>query len=323
MDAGYNFKKHQLNAATGWWNSITAADIDNDGDMDYVVGNCGVNGFLRPSAQYPVKAFGKDFDNNGSYDAVFSSWRPSAMNGELKEYPVGRRDDFIKEMTAMKERFPNYSAYAGKEMQQVFTEAELKGALQLSATEFNTCWVENKGNMQFELHPLPAKAQWAPVYGIAVNDFDGDGNIDIALNGNEFSMAPVLGRYDAMNGLVLKGDGKGNFIPLSVLQSGLYVPGNGKSLAQININGKLVLAAGQNSGALKLFQDKMLPGNLIPLQQGDLYAEIHLKNGQKRKEEFQYGNSFLSQSGRFIQLNPSVQFIEVINNKNQKRIINN
>lgn len=313
----------QLNAATGWWNSITVADIDNDGDMDYVAGNCGMNGFLRPSAQYPVKAFGKDFDNNGSYDAVFSSWRPAAMNGELKEYPVGRRDDFIKEMTAMKERFPNYSAYAGKEMQQVFTEAELKGALQLSATDFNTCWIENKGNMQFEVHPLPAQAQWAPVYGIAVNDFDGDGNIDIALNGNEFSMTPVLGRYDAMNGLVLKGDGKGNFTPLSLLQSGLYVPGNGKSLAQININGKLVLAAGQNSGALKLFQDKIIPGNLIPLQQGDLYAAIHLKNGQKRKEEFQYGNSFLSESGRFIQLNASIQSIEITNNKNQKRIINN
>ena len=313
----------KLQKETGWWNSITAADIDNDGDMDYVVGNCGTNGFLKPTLQFPVKAFGKDFDNNGSYDAVFSCWRPSVMNGELKEYPIARREDFIKEMTAMKERFPNYSAYASKEMNAIFTEAELKGALQLSATNFNTCWIENKGNMQFELHPLPAQAQWAPVYGIVVKDFNGDGNVDIALNGNEFSMAPVLGRYDALNGLILQGDGKGNFSPLPILQSGFYVPGNGKSLAQININGKLVLAAGQNSGALKLFQNKIAAGNIIPLQHGDIFATVHLKNGQMRKEEFQYGSSFLSQSGRFIQLNPSIKSIEITNNKNQKRIINN
>ncbi len=313
----------KLSTETGWWNSITAADIDNDGDMDYVAGNCGMNGFLKPSAQFPVKAFGKDFDNNGSFDAVFSTWLPSPVNGGLKEYPVAGRDDFIKEMTAMKERFPNYSSYAGKEMKDIFIEAELKDALQLSVNDFNTCWIENKGSMQFELHPLPAQAQWSPVYGIVVNDFNGDGNVDIALNGNEFSMTPVLGRYDALNGLVLQGDGKGNFSPLSILQSGLYIPGNGKSLAQINVNGKLVLAAGQNSGALKFFQDKVAADSLIPLQQGDIFAMLHLKNGQKRKEEFRYGSSFLSQSGRFVQLNTAVKSIEITNNKNQKRIIKN
>ena len=313
----------KLSTEPGWWNSITAADIDNDGDMDYVAGNCGMNGYLKPSAQFPVKAFAKDFDNNGSFDAVYSTWLPSAMNGELKEYPIARRDDFIKEMTAMKERFPNYASYAGKEMKDVFTEAELKDVLQLSVNNFNTCWIENKGNMQFVLHTLPAQAQWAPVYGIVVNDFNSDGNLDIALNGNEFSMTPVLGRYDALNGLILQGDGKGNFSPLSILQSGLYIPGNGKSLAQINVNGKLVLAAGQNSGALKFFQDKAAVDSLIPLQHDDVFAILHLKNGKNRKEEFNYGSSFLSQSGRFVQLNAAIQSIEITNNKNQKRIMKN
>ena len=313
----------KLSTEPGWWNSITAADMDNDGDMDYVAGNCGMNGFLKPSAQLPVKVFAKDFDNNGSFDAVYSTWLPSAMNGELKEYPIARRDDFIKEMTAMKERFPNYASYAGKEMKTIFTEAELKEALQLSVNNFNTCWIENKGNMQFVLHTLPAQAQWAPVYGIVVNDFNSDGNLDIALNGNEFSMTPVLGRYDALNGLILQGDGKGNFSPLSILQSGLYIPGNGKSLAQINVNGKLVLAAGQNSGALKFFQDKAAVDSLIPLQHDDVFAILHLKNGKNRKEEFNYGSSFLSQSGRFVQLNAAIQSIEITNNKNQKRIMKN
>lgn len=313
----------KLSEQTGWWNSIAAADIDNDGDMDYVVGNCGNNGFLKPSAQFPVRAYGKDFDNNGSFDALFTTYLPSPMNGGLKEYPVAGRDDFIKEMTAMKEIFPNYASYAGAEMNTIFNEAALKDAVKLSVTNFNTCWLENKGAMQFELHALPAQAQWAPVYGIAINDFNGDGNIDIALSGNEFSMNPTLGRYDAMNGLILQGDGKGGFIPLSILQSGLYIAGNGKAMVQLNINGKISFAAGQNTGPLLLFQNKINNGKSILLQPGDIFATVILKNGQKRKEEFGYGSSFMSQSGRFIYMNPSVQSAEITNNRNQKRIISN
>jgi enediyne biosynthesis protein E4 len=312
-----------LSEHMGWWNSITAADIDNDGDMDYVAGNCGTNGFLKPSPQFPVRAYGKDFDNNGSFDALFTTYLPSPMNGGFKEYPVAGRDDFIKEMTAMKEKFPNYASYAGAESNTIFNDTVLKDAVKLSVTNFNTCWIENKGAMQFELHALPAQAQSAPVYGIAVNDFNGDGNMDIALNGNEFSMNPTLGRYDAMNGLVLQGDGKGNFMPLSILQSGLYVPGNGKGMIQVNINGRLCFAAAQNKGTLQLFENKNSNGKPVTLQQGDIFATITLKTGKKRKEEFGYGSSFMSQSGRFLYMNAAVQSAEITNNKNQKRTISN
>ena len=315
--------KTNLSNDPGWWNSISAADLDNDGDMDYIIGNFGMNGFLRPSAQFPIRAYAKDFDNNGSFDAVFSTYLPSFINGQMKEYPVASRDEFIKEMSVLKERYPNYSSYAKTEMKDIFNETDLKGALQLSATNFHSCWIENKGNFQFVLHVLPAQAQLAPVYGIALNDFNEDGNMDIMLNGNEFSMSPPLGRYDALNGLVLQGDGKGNFSPLSIIQSGIYIPGNGKALAQLVSNNKLTVAAGQNASWLKLFQSKKQGGKIIMLLPGDKFALVQLKNGQKRKEEFGYGSSFLSQSGRFIQLNPSIQSIEISNNKNQKRIINN
>ena len=315
--------KTNLAAETGWWNSITAADIDNDGDVDYIAGNCGMNGFLKPTSKFPLTALEKDFDSNGSFDAVFGTWLPATINGQLKEYPVAGRDEFIKEMSTMKERFPNYASYAKAELKTIFSEAELKDALQLSATNFYSCWIENKGTMQFEIHPLPPQAQWAPVYGIIANDFNGDGNMDIALNGNEFSMAPMLGRYDAMNGLVLQGDGKGIFLPLSILQSGLYLPGNGKALVQLISNNKITMAAAQNLSWLKVFQNKKPGGQFIRLQPNDKYAIITLKNNKKRKEEFGYGSSFLSQSSRFIQLNPSIQSVEITDTKNQKRIINN
>ncbi|MCW3117936.1 MAG: repeat-containing protein, partial [Chitinophagaceae bacterium] len=306
--------KTTLSGEPGWWNSISAADLDNDGDMDYIIGNFGTNGFLRPSAQFPVRAYAKDFDNNGSFDAVFSTYLPSLMNNEMKEYPVAGRDEFIKEMSIMKERFPNYSSYARTEMKDIFTEKELKEVLQLSVNNFHSCWIENNGNFQFALHTLPAQAQWAPVYGIAVNDFNGDGNMDIMLNGNEFSMAPPLGRYDALNGLVLQGNGKGNFAPLPILQSGIYIPGNGKALAQLVVNNQLTVAAAQNGSLLKLFRSKKQKGKIIMLQPGDIFSVVWLKNGQKRREEFGYGSSILSQSGRFIQLNPSIQSVEIHNN---------
>ncbi len=314
--------KTNLSTALSWWNSISAADIDNDGDMDYIAGNCGMNGYLKPTNPFPLKAFGKDFDNNGSFDAVFSTYLPSSINGGLKEFPIAGRDDFIREMSATKERFPNYSSFAKSEMATIFSAAELKDAIQLTANNFYTSWIENKGNMNFILHQLPAQAQWAPVYGIAANDFNGDGNIDIALNGNEFSMAPPLGRYDAMNGLILQGDGKGSFSSLSILQSGFYVPGNGKGMVQLISKGKLILAAAQNSSHLKIFQNKLVQGKIVTLESGDVSALINLKNGQKRKEEFCYGSSFLSQSGRFFQFNSTVQSIEITNIKNRKRVIN-
>lgn len=312
-----------LSNQLGWWNSITAADVDNDGDMDYIIGNYGMNGFLKPTIQFPLMAYAKDFDNNGSYDAVFSSWLPATNNGEWKSFPIAGRDELIREMNGMKERFPNYASYAKAEMKNIFTAEEMKGALQLSTNNFYSCWIENKGNMNFVIHPLPAEAQLAPVYGITVSDFNNDGNIDIMLNGNEFSMAPMLGPYDALNGLVLQGDGKGNFSPLSILQSGIYIPGNGKSLVQFINKGSLSIAASQNASYLKLFQLKKEQGKIIRLQPNDISAIIQLKNGKKRKEEFYYGSSFQSQSARFIQFNSSIQSVEITNDKKQKRIINN
>ncbi|MBI1768293.1 MAG: VCBS repeat-containing protein [Bacteroidetes bacterium] len=313
-----------LVSEAGWWNSITASDLDNDGDMDYIVGNCGTNGFIHPSQKHPIKSIAKDFDNNGSFDAVFSTWLPvSVANPEMKEFPIAGRDEFISEMTAMRERFPNYSTYANTDFNSIFTEIEKKGALQLSAANFNTSWIENKGNLNFVLHKLPAQTQWSPVYGIVANDFNGDGNVDIVLTGNEFSMAPYLGRYDALNGLLLKGDGKGDFLPLSIAASGIYIPGNGKSLVQLNGNGKLLIAAGQNSGRLKIFESKSNENKIVPIEQNDVSAIIYLKNGHKRKEEFACGSSFYSQSGRFIQMTTAVDYVEITNSLGLKRITKN
>ncbi len=307
----------------GWYNSIASADIDNDGDIDYVVGNFGENSFYKASAQQPVNAYGKDFDNNGIFDVIFSTWLPSAPHASFVEYPTAGRDDIIRELSYIKNKFPNYALYAKATMADVFSPDELKSSLKLSAHTFSTAWVENKGNMQFQIHRLPMQAQLSNINGMVLNDFDGDGNIDIALNSNDYGMAAMLGRNDAMNGLVLKGNGKGGFQSLSILQSGLFIPSNGKALISTLVNNTPVLMATQNGGKLKTFSNKQNKGKIMPVNNNDQYAIIVLKNGKKRKEEFNYGTSYLSQSARFIQLNPAIQSVQIVNNKQQTRTVLN
>ena len=152
------------------------------------------------------------------------------------------------------------------------------------------------------------------------NDFNNDGIVDLLLNGNEFSMAPGLGKNDALNGLLLKGNGKGTFLPLSIMQSGIYIPGNGKAVLQLNVGGNVAYAASQNRGALKMYRGRDT-SRIVPILPGDREAIIDYKNGLKRKGEFYYGSSFLSQSSRLLVLSSNIRSVTVTNNKGNKRTI--
>lgn len=312
---------HNLQSKTGWFNSIAAADLDNDGDMDYVLGNYGRNGFYQPSEQYPIRVYGKDFDANGSFDAVLSTWLPPAPGEKKTEYPSASRDELIKEMTYMKGRFGNYNSYAQTKMAELFTVEELKGVLQLSANYPLSVWIENKGNFRFDLHELPAEAQWGPVFGMVINDFNQDGNLDIVLSGNDYGMSPMLGRNDALNGILMTGNGKGGFAVVPLAESGVYLPGDGKALVQLIAGNKLLLAASQNQDQLKLFAGRQeIPSVHRPLP-GETTAILTLKNGQHRKVEFYGGSSFLSQSSAFIITNKNISRIEFVRAGGQKRTV--
>ncbi len=303
----------------GWWNSLAGGDFDNDGDIDYIAGNLGLNSFYKASKEYPVSIYAKDFDNNGSYDAIPSLFIPDIADGQKKEFPAHTRDDLVKQMIGIRGKFPGYKEFAQATIDQVLTKEELKDALVLKANYFGSSFIRNLGNGKFEIKALPLQAQWAPLNAMIADDLDDDGNLDIIVNGNDFGTEVSVGRYDAMNGLLLKGDGNGGFNALGITQSGIYIPGDGKALVKlIGANKRYMVAATQNRGPLKMFDHKN-PGNPVALNPDDINILYQIKNGKSRKEELYYGTGFLSQSSRFIRLNNSIISAEVTNNKLQKR----
>lgn len=302
----------------GWWNSIVGGDFRHTGRMDYIVGNVGLNTFYKATEQYPVYITAADFDKNGSYAAIPSLYLPD-INGEKKEFPADGREDLLKQMISMKKKFTNYKSYATATLQDVLSPEQMKEALRLKVNTSASCYLRNDGNGRFTIIPLPMLAQVSALNGMVVDDFDGDGNLDVLINGNDYGNELPTGRYDALNGLLLKGDGKGNFTPLSIMQSGIYIPGDGKALVKLRAtNGNYMVAASQNRGPIKLFE---LAHNVknIPLQTDDQTALITYKNGTKQKREFYYGSSFLSQSGRFLTVNNDVASVQITNNKGATR----
>jgi hypothetical protein len=305
----------------GWWNSIVAGDFRHTGRTDYIVGNVGQNSLMQASDEYPVYITANDFDNSKIYSAVPSTFFKD-KNGEKKEFPVEGRDDMLKQMISMKKKYTNYKSYATATMDEMFTAEQRKGALRLKANMLKTCFVRNDGDGKFTLIPMPVQAQVSVINGMETGDFDGDGNLDVVMNGNDFGTEAAIGRYDALNGLLLKGDGKGGFKAQSILQSGIYIPGNGKALVKLrNTKGQLLLAASQNKDNLKIFSLKNKLRN-IPVMPGDAYAIVKYRNGSIAKQEFYYGSSFLSQSARFITQGPDIRSITVYDSHGKQRNLN-
>ncbi|GAB3641045.1 VCBS repeat-containing protein [Spirosoma arcticum] len=304
----------------GWWNTIVAGDFRHTGRMDYIVGNTGLNTFYQASEQYPAYITAADFDKNGNYSAIPSLFLPDRQ-GEKQEFPAHGRDDLVKQMNSLKKKFTDYKSLAVATLSEVLTTDQRKEALRLAVNTTESCFLRNDGNGTFALIPLPKQAQLSTLNGMVVDDYDGDGHVDVAITGNDHGTDVSVGRYDALNGLLLKGDGRGNFQPQSIRQSGLFTPGNGKALVKLHDNkGAYWLAASQNNGSLKVFQRKR-NGRQLPLRSDDVSAVVQYKNGRSVKHEFSYGSSFLSQPGRFISVDETMVRVSIEDSKGEKRHI--
>ena len=217
---------------------------------------------------------------------------------DKKEYPAHLRDEALKQMISVRAKFVNYKSYARATMSDLLTKEQLENAYIGKANNFNSAYIRNDGNGKFTLTPLPWFAQLSSLNGMVADDFNNDGNLDLVINTNDYSTNVSIGRYDALNGLLLLGDGKGNFVPKSIAESGIFIAGNGKALVKLrSAANEYLLAASQNRGKLKLYKLKNA-GNVQPAEPGLFSAIITLPDGRKQKREY-YGSSFLSQSSKF------------------------
>lgn len=288
--------------SSGWWNSISGGDFDNDGDTDYICGNFGLNSTFKASPEEPIKLYANDFDKNGVIDPILTCYR----DGE--EQIVHTRDILIQQINAMRVRFTTYESYAKANLSTSFTQEELKSSYTLKVNNLKSSYIENLGNGHFKIEDLPINAQFAPVFGIRTLDFNADGNLDVMLVGNMFEMEPLTGQNDAFNGLLLEGDGKGHFQVIPSMESGLRVAGNARAASNVQMGDhKNLFLFSQNNEPLKVYeatnQDKNI--KFLRIKKDDLYAMVYEKGGKKHKEEFYYGGGYLSQSSRGLRLNTS------------------
>lgn len=231
-----------LKNTSGWWNRIASSDIDNDGDIDFIVGNHGLNSRFKASVDEPISCYINDFDNNGSIEQIISIYN------EGKSYPLVLRHDLIKQLPHLKKKYVNYSQYKGQTINDFFNEKELESSIVHEVTMLESVILQNNGKGSFKIKPLPKETQLSPLYAILASDIDKDGNVDLILGGNLHNVKPEIGRYDASYGHFLKGLGNGEFVTYSMDESGLILNGEVRDFKTLNqIQNNLLLIARNNS----------------------------------------------------------------------------
>jgi enediyne biosynthesis protein E4 len=237
----------------GFWQTIEAADLDADGDLDFVVGNLGTNSKLRHEPNGQLKMYVADFLKTGTKTDPILAF---SLNGAF--YPAASKEEIGKTFPFINKRFPNFKDFAGKTIEQIFKSAEIETAQEKIVNTFESVWVENLGNGAFKMHPLPTLAQASKVFALHIADVTNDGQPDILLGGNFYNVSTYQGRYDASYGLVLANNLKKfkKFTSILPTDCGFLLTDEVRDIKPLRTKTGLMYAVSRSGNKIMLFNKK-------------------------------------------------------------------
>jgi len=235
------------NDTTGWWWSIKEGDFDNDGDVDFIVGNNGLNYKYKATENETFDIYVNDFDNNNKKDIVLSYY------SEGEQVPVRGRSCSSQQIPSIKQKFKDYNSFSEANLVDVYTKEALESSLHYQVKSFASVYLENKDG-QFIIHQLPIEAQFSSINQVLVDDYDNDGNLDALIAGNLYVSEVETPRNDASFGYFLKGNGEGVFEAISPTESGVFIKGDTKDLAEINVKGQKYIIVAKNDDYLQFIK---------------------------------------------------------------------
>ncbi len=214
---------------TGWWYSLAKADLDADGDLDYLAGNLGLNYKYKAKESAPFEVFADDFDENGSLDIVLGY-----KKGKTK-LPLRGRECSSQQVPAIKKRFKTFESFANADLEAIYGKHMLEKALHYEASTFAHHWIENKGDKGFEMHKLPNAAQFSSINKFQILNTKRGSLKNVLLLGNLYQSEVETPRNDAGVGVLLSGNFKKNIEIIPSVESNLFITGEVKNAAIIHL----------------------------------------------------------------------------------------
>jgi hypothetical protein len=245
-----------LAGTNGWWNSVTAADLRGTGRRDLVLGNLGLNSYIHASKTEPARLYVDEFAHNGALQQILTFYKDGVS------YPMAGRDELVRLIPALRSRYVSYKDFGASRVEDIFSAAEVRHAQVREATTFASSVALDDGKGRFTLAPLPVEAQFAPVYAAVAADYTGDGITDLVIGGNFSGVTPLLGRYDASYGLLLRGNGKGGFAAVDMDTSRLVIEGEVRDMKAVRAaNGDRLIVVARNDTTVQVLR---APGGRLP-----------------------------------------------------------
>jgi hypothetical protein len=225
----------------GWYNTVAASNLDNDPELEFILGNLGNNSLWIASRQKPIVVYYGDFDQNNTLDPILSCYL-----GE-NSYPLVSRDDLIGQLPRLKKFFTSYQDYASIDMKTLLTH--LPNASSDTINEISSI-IYDVSEDGLKKIILPIQAQISSIHSILTFDIDQDQDLDLILTGNNHYNRVRIGEMDANHGVVLENINNLNFKSVSNLESGLYLKGDVRSSVVLPMKNGKYLLFGVNNQAL-------------------------------------------------------------------------